>query len=695
MTQDAPPQGVDERFDASAVVDDRGTIIAWSDGARRLLGYTSEDVTGQNIRDLMLAGVAEWTTHASTDRNEWRASARFRHKEGYELHRLIYAQPLPGEGVGWLWMFSVSPVEPAAAWSSRSGPGLDATEQQYWARRRIELMAAASQRIGTTLDLSRTAEELAEMGTDHFADFVAVDLLNKVFQGDEAPPSLPGRLVFRRAAHISVLEGTPEAVVPIGGIYSYPEDSPPGRALATGRGSLHTPDEAAMARWAADFPERARTIKAHKIHSMMTVPLQARGVALGLVGFCRHRTLEPFNDADLWLAEELAARAAVCVDNAHRYMREQATVIALQRRLLPHRTPEQSAVEVATRYRPAGSDTGVGGDWYDVIALSGARVALVVGDVVGHGLHAAAAMGGLRTAVRTLADVDLTPDELLTRLDDLVIREARDTTTENTHAVGEMSATCLYVVYDPVSRHCSLASAGHPPPAFVTPDRIQFPDVSVGPPLGVGGLPFETFETDLPEGSLITLYTDGLLVNKSGDVDTGLKAITQVLGLRLTSLEKTCDLLLDALLAEKPSDDSALLLARTRTLGAEHVAVWDVPPDPAAVSKIRKWVSDRLTSWGMEAAVFTTELVVSELVTNAIRYGSPPVQLRLIKDSALICEVSDSSSTAPHLRRARAFDEGGRGLLLVAQLADRWGTRHTPTGKTIWAEQTPPEPLSM
>ncbi|NGO11882.1 SpoIIE family protein phosphatase [Streptomyces sp. HC44] len=363
--------------------------------------------------------------------------------------------------------------------------------------------------------------------------------------------------------------------------------------------------------------------------------------------------------------------------------------LTLQRRLLQYHRPAQPAVETAMRYLPAEPQTGVGGDWFDVIPLSGARVALVVGDVVGHGINASATMGQLRSAMRTLADVDLPPDELLTQLDDLILEEIE----EGIESAGEVGATCLYAVYDPVSRHCTLASAGHLAPAVVMPDgSVGFIPLVPGPPLGVGGLPFEATEVRLPEGSLLVLYTDGLVENRNRDVDAGLQKLVQVLAEPSRSLEATCDNVVTALLPEQPDDDVALLVARTHALGPSHVASWDLPATPVVVADARRRAADQLTTWGLQDAVPTTELIVSELVTNAIRHASAPIQLRLIRTAALICEVSDASSTAPHLRRARTLDEGGRGLFLVGQLAERWGTRHTPTGKTIWAEQHPPLP---
>ncbi|MGA4946498.1 ATP-binding SpoIIE family protein phosphatase [Streptomyces cinereoruber] len=559
-------------------------------------------------------------------------------------------------------------------------------ERDRLLQRRLVLTDRASKRIGTTLGVTRTAEELAEVCTEDFADLVTVDLFDSVL--DETGGGSPEAPAQHRVAQHSVLDGCPESPLRVGETHAYPDDSEPVRALATGRSVLKHITGTEMPPWVAPSESHGRVLRDLGLHSVLLVPLHARGDTLGLAQFVRHRTSVPFDGDDLLLAQEIVSRAAVSIDNARRYTHERSTALTLQRTLLPRHTVRQSAVETASRYLPAGSRAGVGGDWYDVIPLSGARVALVVGDVVGRGLRAAATMGRLRTAVRAFADIDLMPDELLTHLDDVVIRMQREESPDE----GETSATCLYAIYDPVSRRCSLASAGHVPPTVVTPSEISdaLPEVPIGPPLGLGGLPFETAEFELPEDSLLVLHTDGLIAGRTRDVDRGLATLHDILTSAPDSLEEICDRLLAALLPGRPADDVALLVARTHALDPNHVATMDLPSDPAAVSGARRFASDVLATWGLDDLSFTTELVVSELVTNAIRYGKSPVQLRLILQSTLTCEVSDASSTAPHLRRARIYDEGGRGLLLVAQCAERWGTRHSREGKVIWAEQALP-----
>jgi serine phosphatase RsbU (regulator of sigma subunit) len=457
-----------------------------------------------------------------------------------------------------------------------------------------------------------------------------------------------------------------------------------------GRGAAYEVSDPAIVRWMREDPQAA-WIRRAGMHSVMVVPMRAKGTTLGVALFGRHARVEPFEADDVWLAQELTAQAAVRMHTARRPTREHTTTVTLQRSLLPQTLPDQGALDIATRYLPAGGRAGVGGDWFDVIPLSGTRVALVVGDVVGHGIRASATMGRVRTAVRTLADVDLPPDELLTHLDDLVLHlSAEEGGAEGgAESAGGIGTTCLYAVYDPVVRRLALARAGHPPPAVVAPDgAVRFLDVPPGPPLGLGGLPFETFETELEVGSLIALYTDGLLDARGHDIDEALDMMFHVLARPVGTLDAVCDRILTSLLTHPPDDDIALLIARTRALDVDRVATWELAFDPAIVSRARQLATDQLATWHLEETAFITELIVSELVTNALRYGRPPVQLRLIHDSqTLICEVFDSSSTAPHMRRARIFDEGGRGLLLVGQLAQRWGTRHLPTGKTVWAEQ--------
>ncbi|MDH6113798.1 serine phosphatase RsbU (regulator of sigma subunit)/PAS domain-containing protein/anti-sigma regulatory factor (Ser/Thr protein kinase) [Kitasatospora sp. MAP12-15] len=549
------------------------------------------------------------------------------------------------------------------------------------ARRGLKLLYDATVAVGTTLDVTRTAEELATVAVPRFADFVTVDLAEAVLRGEE--PVGGSGVPMRRAALSGVRDDSP--LYPVGQQISILPTTPQAWNLDTGQAGFD-PDLRSSTAWLAQDPERAGRLLEFGVHSVVRCPLRARGVLLGMAKFWRWNESEPFDADDQSLAEELVARAAVCVDNARRFTREHAMAVTLQRSLLPHGLPAQNALEVAHRYLPA--QAGVSGDWFDVIPLPGARVALVVGDVVGHGLHAAATMGRLRTAVHNFSTLDLPPDELLGHLDDLVSRLDQDPTTTG-GGDPVTGASCLYAIYDPVSRICTTARAGHPPPAIVHPDgTVEFADVPAGPPLGLGGLPFFAAELRVPEGSRLVLYTDGLVEDRERDIDEGLERLKRALEASGPDPEETCDAVLDALLPAHPTDDVALLVARTRVLGADRIAQWEVPSDPAAVSNVRAAVSRQLAAWGLDELAFVTELILSELITNAIRYADEPIRVRLLLDRSLICEVSDSSSTSPHLRYAASLDEGGRGLFLVAQFAERWGTRYTATGKVIWAEQT-------
>ncbi|WP_435605117.1 SpoIIE family protein phosphatase [Streptomyces ardesiacus] len=549
------------------------------------------------------------------------------------------------------------------------------------ARERLDILYAAGVGIGTSLDVTRTAEELAELAVPRFADYVTVDLFDPVMAGGQPDRAMP----LRRTARSGISEDVP--LYPVGGQIRYVDSSPQGRTLREGRAVLE-PRLGEAPGWQAQDYERSAQVVAYGVHSLITVPLRAGSLVLGVVSFWRSVKPEPFDEDELALGEELVARAAVSIDNARRYTREHSMAVTLQRSLLPRRLPDQNALDVAYRYLPA--QAGVGGDWFDVLPLSGARVALVVGDVVGHGLHAAATMGRLRTAVHNFTALDLPPDELLGLLDELVGRIDQDETADDGTA-PVTGATCLYAIYDPVAGSCVIARAGHPPPALIGPDgTVEFPEVPPGPPLGLGGLPFETTELRLAEGSRLVLYTDGLVEDRAHDIDVGLEHLRRALETAGETPEETCRTVLDARLPDRPGDDIALLVARTRTLGPDQVAEWDVPNDPAAVGEVRSQVTRRLGEWGLNELVFTTELILSELVTNAIRYGGETVHVRVLRDRSLICEVFDSSSTSPHLRYAAMTDEGGRGLFLVAQLAERWGTRYTPAGKVIWAEQPVP-----
>ncbi|KMS84419.1 protein phosphatase [Streptomyces regensis] len=544
---------------------------------------------------------------------------------------------------------------------------LDITDR-YRAQERLSLLVRAGKRIGASLDVRRTAAELADVAVPQLADEVLVDLPPAVIEGRQPPTgSAPGHSLLRMHGR------TPEEfrTTPV----SYPPSSPQAQSLATNR-----PVVDACPSGTPGGPGSAAS------HSCLFVPLLTRNAVLGLATFRRSSNPDRFGPEEQTLAVELAERAAVGIDNARRYTSQHAAALVLQRSLLPQHLPEQSAVDVAYRYLPADSRVGVGGDWFDLIPLSGARVGLTVGDVVGHGVHAAATMGRLRATVRTLALLDLDPAELLTRLDGLV---AQDSETDADDGLGDatLGVTCLYAIYDPVSGRCVWASAGHPPPIVADANgSVALSALAPGPPLGLGGLPYENVELSLSSGSVVAFFTDGVVEDRHTDIDSGIDSLAHVLTWQRCPLEELCDRALSARPPGPQTDDATLLLVRTRRLGADRVADLELPPDPAMVAHARTDTERQLTDWGLSDLSFNAALVVSELVTNSIRYATGPVMLRLIRDRCLLCEVSDNAHTAPHLRRARRDDEGGRGLFLVAQMSQRWGTRYTASGKTIWAE---------
>ncbi|MFD8818312.1 SpoIIE family protein phosphatase, partial [Streptomyces sp. NPDC059627] len=354
----------------------------------------------------------------------------------------------------------LDPADPERAWHAWLMPLTDsggrvravaltahADASRQLVRRRMLLLSDAGVRIGTSSDVQRTARELAEVAVPAFADVCAVDLLDA--PGHGAPP--PDGVVLRRAAAHSVPDGPP-LPGPSGDVLRCPPWSPSGRCLAEGRGTVYPGGDEVVSRWAREDPRAAAWVRESGAHSLMAVPLRTGDLTFGVALFARNGRTEPFDADDLWLAEQLATRTATSIQGAAHAQRQHTTTMTLQRSLLPQTLPRQAALDIATRYLPSVSQAGVGGDWFDVIPLSGTRVALVVGDVVGHGMRAAATMGRVRTAVRTLADVDLPPDELLSHLDDLVVHlsaeEAGDDDASDT--AGGVGTTCLYGVYDAV-----------------------------------------------------------------------------------------------------------------------------------------------------------------------------------------------------------------------------------------------------
>ncbi|MFF7747996.1 SpoIIE family protein phosphatase [Streptomyces sp. NPDC007971] len=646
-----------------------------------IFGGTPDDHRGKGVHDYLARGEAERISATLRRVLESGDSITDMHVTGFvpgsEERRhwsvnLYRVHGGTGRPIGIAWLGTDITARRAAAREAAA------------ARRNLALLNEAGARIGNSLDLETTARELLDVVVPGFCDLATVDLYQGLLVGDETPPGLAdGSAELRRVAFASAVSDVPFGgsgePVAVGAVHHFPFNSPCADALRTAR------------------PQRVPAEDGGLVQSTLAVPMVAHDTVVGLARFARTKGSEPFGDRDRDLAVELAARAAVCIDNARLYRREHERALILQRSLLPPGDPEASGLDIACRYLPGNAATEVGGDWFDVIELPGHRTALVVGDVMGRGLRAAVAMGELRTAVRTLALLDLEPAEVLSALDEIArglgtpggvqqatraARQPRDADLSEVYL-----ATCVYAVYDSVTRRCTFANAGHLPPVLVEPGEAALMlDVPPGMPLGVGGEPFEEVEVELPEGALLALYTDGLVESRDHPLDEGLQAFVGALTDPSRPLEDVCDHVLNTLDTHHGEDDIALLMARVQGLPANSVGDWTLPREPRSVGRAREYARAQLVSWDMEPLVDTTELLVSELVTNALRYGEGEIRLRLLLDRTLVCEVWDSGLVQPRRRRARDTDEGGRGLQLVGLLSAAWGSRRTPRGKTVWFE---------
>jgi serine phosphatase RsbU (regulator of sigma subunit)/PAS domain-containing protein/anti-sigma regulatory factor (Ser/Thr protein kinase) len=569
----------------------------------------------------------------------------------------------------------------------------DVTEQERIHRQR-ELLHSAANRIGFSLDVRRTSQALADV-VHEVCDLVTVDLTLPVLTGDQLDTIVRGGDSEMVRATAVTQGNWPENMINVGGTLPVLPDSPQLQEVLRGRPIVVTRQE--VIRSLREDERLISLLVPEDAHSLVLSPLFARGFMLGTLGGWRTGQSPVFNDEEVQLLGEISSRAALGIDNARRYAYEHRTALALQERLLPRAVTDLTGAHTVGVYSPAGGDMGpersgsgaaVGGDWFDVIALPSLRVAFVVGDVVGHGLPAAAGMGRLRTAVQNFALLEMEPAEVLTHMEDLVQRLAEETSTSHSDTTG---ATCMFGVYDPTTRQCSFANAGQPAPLFVRPDgSTEQLDVPPGPPLGVGSVPYQSTTVTLQPSGTLALFTDGLL---ELDPYAGLDGVHR-LSQRLAelcgeehSLERIGDKLLGITNRPEHRDDIAVLLAEIHSVDPSYVASREFPSQVSSVAEARTFVAHQIEAWDLSELAFTTELIVSELVTNAIRYSWAPIRVRLIRDDVLICEVSDPSNTQPRLVRARSTDEGGRGLFIVAQCTTRWGARYANQGKTIWTEQ--------
>ncbi len=541
-------------------------------------------------------------------------------------------------------------------------------------------------RIGDTLDIEQVASELLGALVPPFCNAADLLLLESLAGDDELPAhGTEGSLPLRRIAlRHDGKDPAWEAAFPTGEILRYPANTPYYNCMDTAKPVLETTVSKSQAGAIAKAWRRKPVSKLLSGASMLMLPLVARGTMLGFFACTRQEGFRRFDAYDIEIGMDFASRAAMFIDNARRFSREHATALTLQRSMLPTGLSAPSSVEVRHRYLPGSKLIEVGGDWYESIALPGGRVALVVGDVAGHGVRAAVTMGRLRTAIQTLAMLELPPAESLQQLDELM------------HTLGEREphfATCAYAVYDAVSGDCEVAVAGHLPPLLVHPDGSnELLDVPPAPPLGIGDGDVESRQFKVEDGSLFVLYTDGLVENKGQDISDGLARLRGIFGPGSPTrpLEDLCKATLDGVYSDHQRDDIAVLIARLRRLPEENYAAWTFAPKLTAVREARSMITEPMKRWGLEDLLPITELLVSELVTNAVRYSRGDVTLRLVNEKALVCEVLDNSAALPRLRQTNGEDESGRGLQVVRQLSKRWGARRTPTGKVVWCEQPLP-----
>ncbi|MEV7034680.1 SpoIIE family protein phosphatase [Streptomyces sp. NPDC093272] len=558
---------------------------------------------------------------------------------------------------------------------------------------RLHLYAAETA-IGTSLDIGETAQSLAE-SLLAWGDVAAVDLDFTVWTGEGVTGQAQGRIRLRRAALV------PDRVWPEG--YVTPGDDLPSdasRLLAQAvrrddtPQTIVMPDRKAVERVLGSPRVMRALVPGDRSAGVACIPLVLDGsppVVLGVAEVWR-RADSPFRDSELFDLQELVARTAHHVDLARQHQREHKQVLALQRRLLPRAGGD--TIEIASVYQPATPDSaGVGGDWVNSFPLPDGRTALVVGDVVGHGLGAAATMGQLSMEARALLSAGLAPDEVLERLDETVtlLDDADSGLAAGYSALG---STCCIALYDPVSHSLALSSAGHLPPVLVSPDG-RASTLAVRPHPGLGAEfalrePFAVHTFDVPPGSLLALYTDGLVEDPSVSIDEGIGMLADAVSAvhPWDGLQQAARHVVSTLAPLHERDDVTLLLARMIGYRKGDTATWRLPARRDAPARARAHVRALLLRWGTrDGTRDNAVLLASELVTNAVRFATGPVTVRLIRSGhALLLEVGDTGNGRPRLSRGGLFDDAGRGLHVVHKLTTRWGVRWTDAGKVVWAE---------
>ncbi|GAB2860632.1 hypothetical protein GCM10022221_70360 [Actinocorallia aurea] len=649
-------------------IDDRGVIVQAGHNAEKVIGLEADALIGTRLYDLLDEGgdqipaILEAVAEGQERTSVWRL-----HGPG---DAVVTVQPM----VGGTDLFAMVHLRVALSTTERF---------QDPARVRRALFDDQLTRFGSNLDLDLCTRALADVIVPHYCNVASIVLLESLVAADESHGEANGSAVLRRLALATDNHELDwAATFPTGEVLVYPPGTPYRECLDKVAPVHLKVMSAEHAGRIADAWRRDPVRELLDDVSMVILPLIGKkGNLLGLMACTRTPGFRRFDAYDVEIGMEFASRAAIVIDNARRFSRERATALTLQRSLLPLRLSHPSSVEVKHRYLPGSKLVEVGGDWYESISLPGGRVALIVGDVAGHGVKAAVTMGRLRTALHTLANLDYPPADALHIVHELM--------TE----LGEQEphfATCVFGVYDATTGTLEIASAGHLPPLLLRADgTTEYLDLPDAPPLGVvGGSPIESREFAVEDGSMFVIYTDGLVESRGRDIDDGLDRLKGIfdpsaLDRPMEDLAKAC---LAGVYDNVDRDDIALLIARLRRLPADTCESWTLPNDLAAVRRARGLVRTQLADWGLDDLSYTAELLASELVTNAMRYSPGPLELRLLRERTLVIEVMDRSAALPRLRRAADDDEGGRGLLVVSEYARRWGTRRTALGKVVWCD---------
>jgi len=659
-------------------IDKAGRVLQHDRNSADMLAYPGDALLGTELSSL-LAGPSSHTIalegllSAALSGREGTAVLTFRTRDGDPLDSVVTIQPMRSCDPSLIGLVLIRIPPPS------EGRFLDPAVMRH------ALLDGAFKRIGGALDIDQLAREFVNIAVPHFSNQAGLLILESLVAGEELPADSPdgSQLLRRLAVAYDDGDSSWDAVFPTGEILRYPPGTPYTECMATGKPVRLKMGSDQAARIATSWLRRP---VAHLLAntSMLLLPLAARDVTLGFVVCTRKDSYRAFDAYDTEIGMEFASRAAIFIDNARRYSRERATAVTLQRSLLPTGLSKPSSVEVRHRYLPGSKMIEVGGDWYESIALPGARVALVVGDVAGHGVRAAVTMGRLRTAIHTLAMLELSPAETLQQLNELM----GDLGAREPHF-----ATCVYAVYDAVTGMLEVASAGHLPPLLVGPDGTnEFLSLTPAPPLGIGSGSVQSKFVPVTDGSLLVLYTDGLVENRTRDIDVGLRLLSEIFGPGAAArpLEDLCRATLAGVYSDQQRDDIALLMARLSRISADNHVSWTLPAELTSARRARGLIRRPLTRWNLADLIPVTELLVSELVTNSVRYAQGMIGLRLVLEGGLVVEVTDDSAALPRLRHPDEDDERGRGLQVISQFAQRWGARRTATGKVVWCEQALP-----